>query len=931
MTSPSRVLRSSPGSMSPLLPTDFHYFAGLEIPDPITFVISPQWLDRKNLYPRQATLMKVIFLREDLFTQYDYDVVGEWERSFRLSGNNGITPGVLDRMRYLRAAGYSYFREVLLVLGRRAGKGYLSALAMSYVLWHYLAKGDPQGFYGVDRDKQLACFIYAGKKEQARENLWKDLVNVILGGPCYARYVSRPMGESLSIYAPHDFVRMRKRAQRGITTAADQATFTIQPKEATLMSGRGPASFCLDPETPVLTASLDWVPIRKVAVGDELVGFDEHPTHTGAQRKMRRARVLNTWTTRKVALRFTFDDGSSVVCSPEHRWLIRSNGTGGTHRWRAASTLEVGAKIRHLVDPWEEDRSWEAGYLAGFFDGEGCISGWKNRAGKSVFFTQNPGDVLDSVLGYLRDKGFEPTFYTNSTKNCEQWQIGGIAESMRFMGSVRPSRLMKKQDLIWDGVAPRGGKTPSGRERPDGFKHVVRIEDMPNQDLIDIETDTHTFIANGFFSHNCQAYDEMAHQITAAGAARSAEQIYGAATPSLDQFKKDAFIIEPSSPWQMIGQFFVNWEHSLEMGPDGLPVYPEMLMLQLASWEMYYDWERAHEIDLFPSDFCGDLGEYTVEEHPRLAPLKGAIQVYDEAMQRLEKANPDTFAVERMSHWQATVDAYLDPKKIEEMFGEWNGRTLEMQREGLLSLFYKGHADPSLANANFGIAIGHPEVIDGTVHCVFDYVSHWEPSSFPDNIIDYVQVGDELWDLIKAFKPDEFSFDQWNSAAIIAQLSKKVRDARFPKRVSVFEKTATVKHNFERAENFKIGLNQGWIHAPRYEQAEKELRFLQLKNGKVEKQDSGPVTTKDVADCLFEVAETILGKQVNAFINGTLSDFGVTGMAMGGFDAYTRQHDRPDVMDQLGQLGRGTRGSGIVRGGGLNPARNPTFRGGRGR
>jgi hypothetical protein len=672
MTAPSRVLRSSPGASNPLLPTDFHVFAGLEIPDPITFVISPQWLDRKNLYPRQATLMKVIFLREDLFTQFDYDVVGEWERSFRLSGNNGITPGVLDRMRYLRSAGYSYFREVLLVLGRRAGKGYLSALAMSYVLWHYLAKGDPQGFYGVDRDKQLACFIYAGKKEQARENLWKDLVNVILGGPCFAKYVSRPMGESLSVYAPHDFLRMRKRAKRGIITAADQATFTIQPKEATMMSGRGPASFM-------------------------------------------------------------------------------------------------------------------------------------------------------------------------------------------------------------------------------------------------------------------QAYDEMAHQVTAGGAARSAEEIYGAATPALDQFKKDAFIVEPSSPWQEIGQFFQNWEHSLEMGPDGLPVYPEMLMLQLASWEMYYDWERAHEIDLFPSDFVGDLGEYTVEDHPRLAPLKGAIQVYDEAMKRLEQANPDTFAVERLSHWQSTMDAYLDPKKIEEMFSDWNGRTLEMQREGLLSVFYKGHADPSLANANFGIAIGHPEIVDGTVHCVFDYISHWEPSSFDENIIDYVEVGDQIWDLIKAFRTDKFTFDQWNSAAVIAQLKRNVRDYRFPKRVEVFEITATVKHNFERAENFKIGLNQGWIHAPRYEQAQKELRFLQLKNGKVEKQDSGPVTTKDVADCLFEVAQEILGSQVGAFINGTLSDFGVSGMAMGGFDAYTRQRDRPEVMDQLGNLGRGTRGSGIVRGGGMNPARNPTFRGGRGR
>ena len=37
------------------------------IPDPIEFVISEKFLDRGVLYPRQATLLKTIFLRDDLF------------------------------------------------------------------------------------------------------------------------------------------------------------------------------------------------------------------------------------------------------------------------------------------------------------------------------------------------------------------------------------------------------------------------------------------------------------------------------------------------------------------------------------------------------------------------------------------------------------------------------------------------------------------------------------------------------------------------------------------------------------------------------------------------------------------------------------------------------------------------------------------------
>jgi hypothetical protein len=236
--------RSAPLSTLPFDPGKMHQTLSVEVPDPITFVVSQKYLDRPALYPRQATLLKVIFLREDLFTQYDYDVVAEWEQSFAETGDNGVCPNVLERMRYLRANGYSWFREVLLVMGRRAGKGYVSALAMAYVLWCYMAKGDPQKHYGIDPTKQLACFIFASKKEHAIRNLWGDLYNVITNAPCYTDFISKALGTTLSVYAPADFLKMQRRADRGVTLTKDTATFLIDPKESTPMAGRGPASFC---------------------------------------------------------------------------------------------------------------------------------------------------------------------------------------------------------------------------------------------------------------------------------------------------------------------------------------------------------------------------------------------------------------------------------------------------------------------------------------------------------------------------------------------------------------------------------------------------------------------------------------------------------------------------------------------------------------
>lgn len=652
------------------LPTDFTLFAGLPIPDPITFVVGRTWLNRPSIYPRQATLLKVIFLREDLFTEYDYQVVEEWEASFRASGDNGINPGILDRMRYLRAEGHFYFKEVLLVMGRRAGKGYVSALAMAYVLWRYMAKGDPQEYYGIARDKKMACFIFASKKEHAVKNLWGDLAGIIKSGPCFSRYISRPLAESLSVFAPSDFLRRQQLQRQGIHDAQDIATFLIEPKESTLMAGRGPASFS-------------------------------------------------------------------------------------------------------------------------------------------------------------------------------------------------------------------------------------------------------------------QGFDEMAHQVAATGASRSAEDVYESATPALDQFKKDAFIIEPSSPWQMVGQFYQNWLNTQQLDESGAPLYPHMMMIQLASWEIYYDWEDAHMLPLFPMNFIGDLQEYVDSPPPGFRPLKVAIQEYDRDMELKERANPETFKVERRSKWQTTQDAYLNPDMVDAVFQPWNDRVLTMRTKAeSLAVFYKGHADPSLANANFAISIGHKEKDKhGLIHCVFDYIHHYSPSDFPNNIIDYIQLGENIWSLIEGFKPDEFTYDQWNSAEAIQRMNQRKRQANFPKRVEIFEKTADAKHNWERAETFKVAINQGWVHAPPYALAILELKYLQLKNGnKVVKQDIGPVQTKDIADTMMEVVWTILGEQAHQWTHGALSNLDPAAMAAGGLDPYSQERvgHEEEAINRLSAAGRRSSLAMQARASGAtSPARNP--------
>lgn len=923
------------------------WYTGLEVPDPITFTVGESWLNRPNLYPRQGTLLKIIFLRDDLFTAYDYEVIEEWTSSFRNTGYNGIQPDLLQRIAILREQGRKWFKEVLLVMGRRAGKGHLSAMAQAYVLWNYMAKGDPQNHYGVDRSKRLTCLIFAGKREQAKANLWKDLVNVITEGPCFTKYISKFQAESLTIFAPQDFVRMKKMAERGVDSVMDPATFEILPKESTLMAGRGPASFmqgydemahvvasganrsaedvyCLDPGTRVLKADFTWVTIDSLVPGDTLVALDEEPPGTaGSPRKLREAAVVHKWDTEGTSYRITLEDGSSVVCSGNHRWL-RSRGPGGNARWASITAppvlrggaggnwaqLRVGDSIKHLVDPWGTDQSREGGYLSGIYDGEGHIR-FDERGSMKVGFAQNPGPVRDYVIGLLEAAGFDLKHDSKSTK-CQSFQITSLADCFRFLGTYQPLRLMQNARNLWQGRAVRGN---------DGSKRVVSIEELPAQRLVDIETTTGTFIAEGLVSHN------------------------SAATPSLDQFGKDGFIIEPSSPWQMMGQFYENYQQSLAFDEQGKPVYPDKMMVQLTSWDIYVDWEIAHEIPMFPP--CYDPETFThaedcehsvdggrIYDYGDFVPtsyfqeLKGAIQTYDDDMVRLKMSNPETFAVERESKFATAIDAYLNADKVTAMFREWNGRLLTMQDKGNLIYTYKAHSDPSKSNANFATAIAHPEYDDeGNVHCVFDFIHHFDPADFPDHTIDYDEVEQFIWGKIKAFVPEVWTFDQWNSASMIQRLQKKVREQNFPKNVQVYEETATAAHNWKRAENFKTALNMGWVHAPYYEQAELELKFLQEKNGKVEKPSMGPIQTKDVADCIMECVHFIVGEQVNAFMAGDLSAFRPGGAMAGGITPFPgmSQQDNSDPMALLASFSR-SRGGGRESGYGMAPGRRQALR-----
>ena len=388
-------------------------------------------------------------------------------------------------------------------------------------------------------------------------------------------------------------------------------------------------------------------------------------------------------------------------------------------------------------------------------------------------------------------------------------------------------------------------------------------------------------------------YDEMAHMISGTGSTKTGEEIYSSFQPSLDQFGRDAMTYIASSPWSKIGQFYELYRQGrvtmdsynkregklktasfveeaaaqdIDLDPDEVTsavAEPTFLVVQLPSWETYQDWDKSRGILLQP----GRTRTFPRWNSPVQYEPKEDGSPDERVQYRRMRRNPDKFKVERGGQFATVQDAYLDEVMVDRMFLPPGWRDpLEQQHQGKLSIAYRAHADPSTTNANFGFCIGHledaPPDEHGIVwpHVIIDVLKVWKPEDFKDHTVDYVQVSEELDDYLTRFPSmTKMSYDQWNSAGLIAHQKRAFPNTR------ILEKTFTVKENQDRFERFKSALNLGWLHAPRDNFAEEgrsllelEMKFLQVKNGKVDRQEVGPVQTKDLFDAVAVVCVDLL-------------------------------------------------------------------------
>jgi len=266
---------------------------------------------------------------------------------------------------------------------------------------------------------------------------------------------------------------------------------------------------CVTPGHRVLTSDLRWVPVETLQEGDTLLSFDEESNEFWHKRKYAKSTVVHNIPIQKEIFEIRLEDGTTLEATEDHPWLVkRGQGSRSSDKegyWKFRKTNELQhfnckePSLFKLLPTWDTLKSYEAGYVSAFVDGEGSIgqpkkSEERSDYGLSVIASQNEGAVLDRYLSSLKDIGYESSTsrYDPSNRKCVAVQIrGGKANVLKFLGEVRPQKL-SKLDINKIGIIHQYGEPIP----------IVSIKSKGIGTVMGLGVSNGTYIVEGFGSHN---------------------------------------------------------------------------------------------------------------------------------------------------------------------------------------------------------------------------------------------------------------------------------------------------------------------------------------------------------------------------------------------------------------------------------------------
>ena len=195
-------------------------------------------------------------------------------------------------------------------------------------------------------------------------------------------------------------------------------------------------------------------------------------------------------------------NGDVIKCSTEHPLLARYINNSGNivtniHWMRAseiAKRIDDGNRIilPKYFDVWKFMSTWEAGYLAGAFDGEGSLS-LKYGDRYQMQFSQRDNEMLHEFIRISDKFGYKFSRNFGNHNSCYKlYSRGGKSSLMKMVGEIRPVRLMNKILSCED----------FGHIQSEYNPEIVDIRAIGDIEVVGLSTTTKTFFSDGYASHN---------------------------------------------------------------------------------------------------------------------------------------------------------------------------------------------------------------------------------------------------------------------------------------------------------------------------------------------------------------------------------------------------------------------------------------------
>jgi phage terminase large subunit-like protein len=279
-------------------------------------------------------------------------------------------------------------------------------------------------------------------------------------------------------------------------------------------------AWCNPGEAPVLMGDLSLRRIDQVRRGDEVIGFESDcaPRREGerfARRRLMPSVVKSVSVSERPVVKITLDSGEVIRCTKDHKWF---KGRGTSDKREQYSPARRGGRLMRICPPRLPVLETEAdlrlaGWLAGFFDGEGSLCLNRRRSdylNGLITFTQGDGrnrplcEKLEMALAHF---GFEFTYRvraSHSAKSPADHQMryywlkrAGLPVYQRFLHLIQP---VKWRDRFIEAALKSGFVT--GKER------VLSIEPDRIETVYGLETTTGNYVVWGLASSNSGQYQQ---------------------------------------------------------------------------------------------------------------------------------------------------------------------------------------------------------------------------------------------------------------------------------------------------------------------------------------------------------------------------------------------------------------------------------------